>query len=83
MPIAALPGLCTVKPGAAIVRVNSAVDVSFPDVPVIVTVLAPAGAAAVAESVKTEFPVAGLGEKLAVTPLGSPDTARLIAPRKP
>ncbi len=72
-----------VKPGAAIVRVNSAVDVSFPDVPVIVTVLAPAGAAAVAESVKTEFPVAGLAKKLAVTPLGSPDTARLIAPRKP
>ena len=72
-----------VKLGAAIVSVKVAVDVSFPDVPVMVTVLLPGGTAPVAESVKTEFPVVGFGEKLAVTPLGSPDTARLIAPRKP
>jgi hypothetical protein len=71
------------KLGAAIVSGNEAVDVSFPDVPVIVTTLVPNGADPVAESVKTEFPVAGFGEKLAVTPLGRPDTDRLIAPRKP
>ena len=72
-----------VKLGAAIVSGNEAVDVSFPDVPVIVTTLVPRGADPAAESVRTEFPVAGFGEKLAVTPLGSPDTDRLIAPRKP
>ncbi len=71
------------KPGAAIERGNVAVDVSVPDVPVIVTTLLPTGADAVAESVKTVLPVAGFGEKLAVTPLGRPDTDRLIAPRKP
>jgi len=71
------------KLGAAIVSGNEAVDVSFPDVPMIVTTLVPRGADPVAESVKTEFPVAGFGERLAVTPLGSPDTERLIAPRKP
>ena len=72
-----------VKLGAAIVSETEAVDVSFPDVPVIVTTLVPRGADPVAENVKTEFPVAGFGEKPAVTPLGRPDTDRLIAPRKP
>jgi hypothetical protein len=71
------------KLGAAIVSGNEAVDVNFPDVPVIVTTLVPRGADPVAESVKTEFPVAGFGEKLAVTPLGRPDADRLIAPRNP
>jgi hypothetical protein len=72
-----------VKLGVAIDRGNVTVDVSFPDVPVIVTTLVPAGADPVAASVRTVFPVAGLGEKLAVTPLGRPETDRLIAPRKP
>lgn len=71
------------KPAAATASGNVAVDVSFPDVPVIVTTLVPMGADSIAESVNTEFPVTGFGEKPAVTPLGSPDTVRLIAPRKP
>src|SRR5579859_3559137 len=71
------------KLGAAIVSGNEAVDVSFPDMPVIVTTPVPIGAVPVAESVKMEFPVAGFGEKLAVTPPGRPDMERLIAPRKP
>jgi hypothetical protein len=72
-----------VKLGPAIVSENEAVDVSFPDVPVIVTTLVPTAADPVAESVKAELPVAGFGEKPAVTPLGRPETVRLIAPRKP
>jgi len=82
-PKATLPGLRTLKLEAAIASGNEAVDVSFPDVPVMVTILVPMGAVPVAESVKEEFPVAGFGEMLAVTPLGRPDTDRLTGPRKP
>lgn len=82
-PTTTFPGLEMMKPGAAIASGNEAVAVTFPDMPVIVTTLVPTGADPVAEIVKTELPVAGFGEKLAVTPLGKPDTDRLIAPRNP
>jgi len=72
-----------VKLGAAIVSGKEAADVSFPDVPVIVTLVVPRGAELVAVKVRTAFPVAGFGEKLAVTPLGRPETDRLTSPTKP
>jgi hypothetical protein len=72
-----------VKPALAIVRGNVAVDVNFPDVPVIVTLVVPSGAALVAVKVRTEFPEVGFGEMLALTPLGRPETARLTTPTKP
>jgi len=48
-----------------------------------VTTLVPIGAVAVAERIREELPIAGFGEKLAVTPVGSPETDKLMAPRKP
>lgn len=72
-----------VKLAVAIDRGNVAVDVSFPDVPVIVTLVVPRGAELVAVKVRTEFPVVGFGEMLAVTPLGKPETDRLTTPTKP
>jgi hypothetical protein len=72
-----------VKLGAAIVSGNEAVDVSFPDVPVIVTTLVPSDAEPVADKTKTAFPVVGFGERIALTPLGRPETDSLTAPAKP
>ena len=48
-----------------------------------VRVLVPRAAEAPAVSVNTVFPVAGFGEKDAVTPLGRPEAVRLTLPAKP
>lgn len=57
--------------------------VSVPEVPVMVAVDVPAAAVPLAVSVITVLPVVGLGENEAVTPLGSPDAARVTLPVNP
>jgi hypothetical protein len=57
--------------------------VSVPEVPVIVTVYAPAVAELLAVSVTTLEPVVGLVENDAVTPLGSPEAASVTLPPNP
>ena len=60
------------------------VSVRLPDVPVIVRVYCPTAAVLLAVSVSELFPVVGFGVKAdAVTPLGTPDTARFTLPVKP
>jgi hypothetical protein len=56
--------------------------VSVPDVPVMVTVAAPAVAVLLAVRVSTLEPVVGLVANAAVTPVGSPDAARVTLPAK-
>src|SRR5580700_1189371 len=62
---------------------------SDPEVPVTVTVLVPDGAEADAVKVKVEVAppfaggVTGLGEKAAVTPLGSPEALSVVAELNP
>jgi hypothetical protein len=53
---------------------------SVPEVPVIVTVLLPAVAELLAVKVIPLLPVAGLVLKVAVTPLGRPESARVTEP---
>jgi hypothetical protein len=53
------------------------VAVSLPEVPVMVTAAIPGLTELLAVSVIKLELVAGFGEKVAVTPLGSPDAARL------
>jgi len=64
-------------------RLRVVLLVKVPDVPVIVTATAPAGAAVLAVRVSTLFAVAGFGTNDAVTPLGSPDTTKLALPENP
>jgi hypothetical protein len=59
------------------------VAVRFPDVPVRVKGYCPIAVELLAISVKVLLPVVGFGEKDAVTPLGKPETARLILPVNP
>jgi hypothetical protein len=59
------------------------VAVTDPEVPVMVTVLAPAVAVLPAVSVSTLLPVVGLVANAAVTPLGSPEAARVTLPVNP
>ena len=82
-PIVALPGLETVKVGAKTPRERVVVAVRFPEVPVMVSVLVPRGVELAAVSVIMLWPVDGFGEKDEVTPLGSPETARLTLPVNP
>jgi len=56
---------------------------SDPDVPVIVTVALPAGAAELAVSVSTLLPVVGFVPNEAVTPLGNPVAASVTLPVNP
>ena len=77
------PGLESVKVGAYTFRVRVVVAVRLPEVPVIVRVLAPTAAVLPAVRVNVLVCVAGLGEKLAVTPWGKPDTARFTLPLNP
>lgn len=64
-------------------RASAAVFVMVPDVPVTVKVAVPA--AAVAAAVKVRVVPGAVGEEAnaAVTPTGSPDTARVTFPVKP
>ena len=71
------------KSGALTVSVIGVVAVTEPDVPVIVTVVCPAAAVLLAERVMTLLPVAGLGEKDAVTPLGKPEALKVTPLEKP
>jgi len=57
--------------------------VMLPEVPVIVIVAVPDAAALLAENVATLELAVGLGEKTAVTPLGSPDALRVTLPENP
>jgi hypothetical protein len=73
-----------VKPEAEEVTESEKVVVAvvLPEVPVTVTVDAPVVAVALAVRVRTLLPVVGLVPKAAVTPLGSPDAARVTLPVK-
>jgi hypothetical protein len=73
-PIAIAPGPETTKVGVKMPSVKDVLAESFPDVPVIVTLLSPNGAVLAAESVSWVCPLAGFGEIEAVTPTGRPDT---------
>ena len=57
--------------------------VRLPEVPVIVTVVVPVVAVALAVNVSVLDDVAGFGLKDAVTPLGRPEAARLTLPLNP
>src|ERR1700733_11504254 len=59
------------------------VSVRLPEVPVIVSVLLPPVAVLLAVSVSVLAPVVEVGEKVAVTPLGKPDTERFTLPLNP
>jgi hypothetical protein len=85
--IARLAGLSdSVNEGLAvpvIVRAIAVVWVKLPDAPVIVTVVEPRDAVALAVNVRALVLVAGLGLSAAVTPLGSPEAERVTLPLKP
>lgn len=70
--------------GGAIVSETTVVSVSDPEMPVTVSVTGPVAAAErTAVSVSVLDVVAGLGEKLAVTPAGSPETLRFTFAENP
>lgn len=71
------------KLGAWIVMVSLVVIVRLPEVPVIVSVLVPPGAEALAVNVSTLVVDVGFVPQVAVTPLGRPVTERLTAALKP
>jgi len=68
---------------ALIVRATVVDAVRLPEVPVTVTMAVPVAAVPVAVSVSVLLPVVGFALNVAVTPLGSPDTARLTLPANP
>jgi hypothetical protein len=67
-------------PGPVIVSAIVVDAVNVPDVPVMVTVDVAAAAVPLAVSVSTLLLVAGFVPKLAVTPAGNPDAARVTLP---
>jgi hypothetical protein len=77
-----LVGLTMTK-GASTVRLKVAEAVTDPEAPLRVAVTVPEGALAAAVRVSVLEPFVGLGEKEAVTPLGSPETDRLTLPVNP
>ena len=85
------PGARFISPGellianlaALTVRLMFVDEVRLPEVPVMVTRAFPEVAVSLVTSVSVLFPVDGLGEKDAVTPLGSPDAAKFTLPVKP
>lgn len=64
-------------------RVIVVLAVVLPDVPVIVTVNPPTVAVLLAESVSTLVDVLGFVPNEAVTPLGSPEAAKVTLPLNP
>jgi hypothetical protein len=82
-PILRLGVLDKVKVGLATTREKDAVTVRVPEVPVIVNVLVPTAAEALAFNNNVACPDVGLGEKDAVTPLGRPETDRFALPLNP
>ena len=85
------PGARLTSPGALLianfaaltVRLMVVDEVRLPEVPVMVTMAFPEVAVSLVTSVNVLFPVEGLGEKDAVTPLGSPDRAKFTLPVNP
>jgi len=77
------PGGESIKVGVYTLSVRVVAAVRLPEVPVMVSVPAPTLAVLLAVSVKVLVCVVGLGEKLAVTPCGKPDTARFTFPLNP
>lgn len=77
-----LPNSCCAAPELT-VRAMVVVWVRLPEVPVTVTVAAPVVAVLLAVSVNVLVLVVLAGLKLAVTPLGRPEAARLTEPVKP
>jgi hypothetical protein len=76
----------TLKAGVVVeltVSATEVVAVRLPEVPVMVTVEVPVVAVALAVRVSTLVPVVGLVPKVAVTPLGKPDAARVTLPENP
>lgn len=73
----------SVKFGVLIVKLRSVDAVRVPEVPVIVIAAVPGVTVLLTAMVSVLFPVAGFGEKDAVTPLGRPDTARFTLLEKP
>ena len=71
------------KVGTATISERVVVAVSLPEVPVMVRVVVPMLAELLATRVSTLFPTVGFGKKDAVTPLGRPETARLMPPANP
>jgi hypothetical protein len=72
-----------VKAGAKTPNEKVVTSVSVPEVPVTVIVFVPSVAELLAINVNVELPVVGFGEMDAVTPPGSPETARLTLPVNP
>ena len=72
-----------VNVGAFTVSVAVVVAVSVPDVPVIVTVFVPRAAVLLLVKVRVLELAVGLGENVAVTPLGNPDAERVTLPLNP
>ena len=77
------PRLESVKVGVYTPRVRFVVALRLPEVPVMVSVLVPTLTVRLDVSVRVLKLVAGLGEKLALTPLGRPDTDRFTFPVNP
>lgn len=85
------PGARLISPGALLIvnfatltlRLMVVDEVRLPEVPVMVTIALPGLAVLLVTSVKVLFPVDGLGENDAVTPLGSPDAAKFTLPVNP
>ena len=78
-----LPDVDNVKVGVITFNVIEVEALSAPDVPVIVTVLCPAGAVLLAVNVTLDVLVVGLVEKDAVTPVGRFVAASVTLPEKP
>jgi hypothetical protein len=68
---------------AVTVRASVVVATRLPEVPVMVTVAFPVVAELLAVRVSVLVPVVGFGLNAAVTPLGSPDAARVTLPVNP
>ena len=73
----------TVHADTVTVREILVVDVSVPEVPVMVTADVPAVAVPLATRVSTLLPLVGLVANEAITPLGSPETVRVTPPVNP
>jgi hypothetical protein len=82
-PILTDPPPESVKVGTYTPNARVVVLVWVPEVPVMVNVYWPTVAELLAENVIVLLPVVGLGEKDAVTPLGSPETDTFTLPVKP
>jgi hypothetical protein len=78
-----LPELCSTNVGAWIERGKAVVVVRLPEAPVMVIVLIPGLAVALAVTVRVLVLLVEVGESVAVTPLGAPDNERLTAPVNP